>query len=48
MDWQSELDAAPEEGEIDLGRPVYVASGSDRTLILVADGTTILTSDRLP
>lgn len=45
VDWRAEI---PDADEIGMGRPVYVAIGQDRTLILIADGTVFLTANRLP
>lgn len=45
--WQDHLrDVDP--AQVDLGRAVYVAVAADRAVIMVADGTVLVTSDRVP
>lgn len=47
VSWQDRLpDVDP--AEVDLGGAAYLAVAHDRTVILVADGTVLVTSDRIP
>lgn len=47
VDWREHLPGVA-ENDVDVRRAVFVAAGPDRSLLLVADGTILLTSARLP
>lgn len=48
VEWRAQLSEPEAAGEITLGRDAFVAAGSDRAVILIADGTVLATTGRTP